>query len=557
MSDLNDEEKKRLGEALLQHVAEKYPYEHIRERREKLRHDAGRLAAFTGAWGMLTGFAVFITVESQREHLHVLGLSLLCAVVVAFVIDWLREKAAGHGEAPMSWPKIISTILVLATFEMFALAVHTMGHKAAESELGHVAGAIFGTGAHSEAIRHLTRGQFNLVAFIIIWIVLGGVVAFVLGRAIDRLPPEGSGGFGHGLGAGLKAGFIAAPIVVFGGGLLIRLGWAGWVFAGTGYWPFTSDNVWQYVFPLVLLGWVASAFFGKKQFTVGSVLIAVVIGVHAIKVGLDLGALTDVVRSAFVVALQASLVWGVPAVVLGFFLPLLRRPSDFRWLWSPVALVVAGTCMAVVAVEKSLWVGVAGIILFAASFVFRRTERLEEFWPLLCACAAMTAFNIGVGVHHVTGLGIYQNLQTLINAPLAPRDASPELFKELRAAERESDAARRIAALTVLQQKVEGRTPDDAEREEEKRRETERALRPLFTIEPAEVTQARENKAQALRELHPDFAHYLASRLAFEYAMRGDEHHSRASFFELATMGSLTFWTVIGLLAAWQIRKKA
>jgi len=75
---------------------------------------AVRICAFTGAWGILTGFAVFILVRTQKFDqpvYFVLGLAV--AAGASFVVEALRESMRGEILPRPTWRvgHIVVTIL--------------------------------------------------------------------------------------------------------------------------------------------------------------------------------------------------------------------------------------------------------------------------------------------------------------------------------------------------------------------------------------------------------------------------------------------------------------
>jgi hypothetical protein len=566
-NELTEDQKARQGEASLEHIGRRFEYPWVIERRTRLRDRASRLSALTGAWGMLTGLALFIAVEGHRDDLLLLGMELLFAVAAAAVIEWLRERATGGEHGAFSWPAVVSSILMLATFEMFVLGMESL----ATERWDHVSAAIFGAGAEGDAIGSISRADWNLVAFILVWILLAALLSFLLARSMGSVAREESLRLRVGLVAGLRATVVIA-LVVFASGLLIRLTWAAWVYQAAGYWPFSQENLWQYLLPLGFLAWLASASLGRYGLVAGSVAFgAVLVG----RLGIGLHAWTDVTLVSLATALQTALVWGIPAVTLGLFLPLLRRPSNYRWLWSPLAIGVAVVSVALV---FEPWAFAVGVVLIGAGLVLRRAERIEGYWPLLAACAAMSAFAATAAVHKATGWGIYRNVQTLINpAPLPPMAVG---FRQaLQTAEAEADPKVRIAALRALRQAASG---------EADRPVGETILSSTLQEQLGRNLEERAAFAEALRSpvLRKGLGRYVDERLAFEIAMlgydpgvgaatprdgrvgdntpgldapghagetaTGEMTIDRAHTLELATTGSLTFWITMGLLAAWR-----
>ena len=54
------------------------------------------ICAFTGAWGVLTGFAIFLLHASRDVTPRTFWLGLAVAVVASFVVESLRESVRGR-----------------------------------------------------------------------------------------------------------------------------------------------------------------------------------------------------------------------------------------------------------------------------------------------------------------------------------------------------------------------------------------------------------------------------------------------------------------------------
>jgi hypothetical protein len=103
------------------------------------------VAAFTGAWGVLTGFVLFICISqsidsaSGNKGLWTFGGSLLAAVTVASIVEALREVAFGqHGKQAEHRPRrtfaaVLSSVVLLILFELCVTAYEEVSKAGLES----------------------------------------------------------------------------------------------------------------------------------------------------------------------------------------------------------------------------------------------------------------------------------------------------------------------------------------------------------------------------------------------------------------------------------------
>jgi len=578
-----------------------------------------RLCGLTGAWGILTGFALFLAIELHLLHAPgILAAELVLAVVAAFIIEYLRAMASGHGadeEKKPKLPHLLSSILMLVTFEMYILAVHYLGKM---DDWHEMVTGVFGASGAEEAYRGVNRARWNLIAFVFIWTGIGAVLGRIFGQAIRRMPLDNAAAIRMGLITGLKAGLVYVPLVVFASALMIRVGWGVWVWSASGEWPHDERFI-TLVFPLVLLVSAACALSDPKGMLVGAIAIPVWM---ILRFDPSFEQWSMGIPSAVTAALQAAALWGVPALVLGGFLPFLRRPSNFRWLWSPLAMGLAVLCMALVIIRQQFWLAVPAVILAGTAILFRRSKDLEAFWPLFAVCAAVAAFSLTWIIQETTGLGIYRNIQTVINVgpgAFISKELSAEqkkLGKERIVALRESEGC--LEKLDRMVTRVQNldfpviepatRTPLTLEGSFSKPGKLLERY-PYFGLDgsaPCEqldgltraITEAERRMNRLPNTLKPrapgdslpmvlsdlldnekerraDMKAWIKQAIAFEIAMLGkdpaaEQAHggekegvddaepsiSRAHRFELAIVGSLAFWITIGLLAGWQIQRR-
>lgn len=340
------------------------------------RTRTGLLAAFAGTLGIPSGYILYVYASHEYEErggsgapLQVLGL-LLIVGVMSFVFEALRHAIEGH-ERPWPVPRILSTILMLAVFELYIVAWHHgLDVKPREHDLTHLAVMIFGV--------HFPRvlgTAANLAVLGALWIAVGVTVAWCLRSYIlraaeepvgdpkrgDRWPPPGA--VLRGALSGLLGGAVFGPLMAVGYVLVVR----AWLMSDqiyhdpVNYWNGNLQPVVDYtknVPPLGALSWVslrAIWWLTKQAHLLGmaaglGVIVAVAVGLRTRGSRLA-GVLCLAVAVAFLspilmglastgsltnlklLCLLAMFIWGVPAVLLGGLAPFLRQPAWKPHIW--------------------------------------------------------------------------------------------------------------------------------------------------------------------------------------------------------------------------------
>jgi hypothetical protein len=434
---------------------------------------AVRICAFTGAWGILTGFAVFILVRTQdfsEPGYFVLGLCV--AAGASFVVEALRESMRGEivPRATRRIGHVVVTILSLLVFELFVLAAHNAVDMSSHpGEVAKLRVALLGPSLDTpSALR-------DLIVLAVLWLAPGAAIGWFLGRFIVNQDPEQSireralrGG-----GIGVLVALLAAPIVVFAYVLFWRLvltialavtqpallaadydsvlsGLArhgagvgypmlvigGGTFAITGLlklwlWSIAGKAIDLAVLVLVVLSGVRF----KEWRPFGIVVAGVVVGVVA-PLFVDFG---DVAK----LALLAAVVWVVPGLVLGLAAPLLDRPSDRANWWSAIATAL-GIVVAVITAlrwqylglqQNAIFVLLAGAF-FAVALLFARFRNIQEFWPALALClsALATGLTLLLVTHTVSFHSVLAEVNAVnaLSASIAPTGEAKKLADDLR-----------------------------------------------------------------------------------------------------------------------------
>jgi len=388
------------------------------------------ICAFTGFWGVLTGFAIFILIRTSDPLTIVLG--LIASAIASFVIESLRDTVRGEiATHPRRRIRhIIVTILTLAVFELFVLASHNAvdifrNHEQAKNLhddlLGPTLAGVHGAHAAPGATR-------DLIVLAILWMVVGAAVGTFLGLFIINEKPGQSARVRalRGGSIGVLVAVLAAPIAVFAYVLLWRTVMAfQMVFAAPAEWErqynvlgASAANLNLAGLPLVfyeggllaVLGltqlWLWSA--AGKLIDVALVALVTFIAVRfkeprplvIVLVGFVIGIVAPLSRDigdVFLLALLAAIVWFVPGLVLGLAAPLLDRPSERANSWSAISAALGIVVAALTAFRwhdrgsQNYVLLVLALVFFAVAVLLTRFRDIDDFWPALALCLATIA----------------------------------------------------------------------------------------------------------------------------------------------------------------------
>ena len=185
----------------------------------------------TGAGGIGTGYALFITLHSRRAptctqlpehasgHLGTFWMGVGLAALAALAIEWLRGRARREeGAESFALPQVLSLLVLLGVFELFIMAIHGLLEVPWESCLS----AVFGADSF--------RAWWNLTAFAGLWVLLGAMLAGCLAWGIAQAPTTLGQQLMWSFKIGAMSGVIYVPMTVVAYGLLVRLGWGLWAY---------------------------------------------------------------------------------------------------------------------------------------------------------------------------------------------------------------------------------------------------------------------------------------------------------------------------------------
>ncbi len=564
------------------------------------------LAGALGAFGTLSGFAVFVLLQHEGEHLPwVFVSSLLVAAVVSCIIEMTRDLIR-HGEIEpheLTPPRMIVTILTLATFELFVAAWHALPEV--WKEIAHeLPAAVLGPELAQSA-----GATGHLIALAALWVVLGVGLAVALSHLVTEDETGAPLSPGVSAFAGAGSGLLLAPTIVLAFlivaravGILLQMifdhaTWRGVMnsLVATGFWPLALPArivVWldgltgvTILAPLVSIGIVVALAVKKRWLGVLALVFFVVPYLR------DLSNL-------FMLLALAALVFGLPGAVLGGITPLLRRPSAIPATWSLVAFLTGTLLVALTLLGKTnAWFLVPAVVLLAAGIAFRRVPRLEEYWPLLALCIGLGLFSTTVVVQEVTFRGVFSRfhvIASLSDEPVAkPAEPEPvpatfeqemEIFQPtlsstgasferelLKVRAQDATDEERIAKLDALRDEIDRRIRFDDELEKSGDGSSligskldAKGRASMRELERSELTRikekiARDRAATAAKIAEAKERARAAEERAREVAIEQAkwEHDRPDRTFELCVTGSLGFWITVGLLAAWaQLRHR-
>ena len=391
------------------------------------------ICAFTGAWGVLTGFAIFILLHRTRDVApRTFWLGLAAAVVASFVVESLRESVRGRTGlgTPVSSriAQGLGTVLVLAVFELFVLAAHSAADLASHPrEVEELRNAILGP-----VLEDAAGATRDLLVVAGLWVLAGAAVGAVLGALVVR--PGRGPGMQRELRAGAigaLAGATAAPLAVVGYILLwrvilaLRLAFfdpSALARRLTAFVDPTSLGVYDppatwYGAALRLAARISAAWVlvPPLGLVVGGALVAaVVVGLRwkrwwpllvlaaLLLPGIAAPLLRDA-RDLLRLPFMAAVVWIAPAAVLGLAAPLLERPAERSRWWSSIAaaLGISVALITLLRLHDARYL-LLTLGLFGVAALLAPRGSVEEFWPALALCLAILVTGLSVVVVHLT-----------------------------------------------------------------------------------------------------------------------------------------------------------
>jgi hypothetical protein len=422
------------------------------------------IAALCGAFGVASGYAIFLYYPQIREDPISFVFSLGVAAVVSYLIEWLRElirsgEIESHGHSTL---RSIGTLGIVLFFELFVSAYHASAERGPK-DISQAAMDLLGPDSQDKAVASYT------VFFVAgCWVVVGAMLSVWLARQVGRghgsvtIPRVVSAG-----GSGAIGGFLIAPAVILLYILCGRLVLTFYVFikgatldARRAPWSWTDlhsrgqrfgEDLLNFVasLPIILLSEAArgdehphlywAAFIGLLFFWVWLVrrkllgnplTFALLVGLFFSTIGAFLRAGLTVLQQIWQkrlpelgsALLLGAIVWTIPGLLLGALVPLLRVPSRSQKEWALIgygaaALLILATLLRFLlsTTEQDYWWWpfIPALLAAIAGLLFHRGMPVREFWPLAALCVAGGISGATSIAQQVTFVGVLQNLHKI------------------------------------------------------------------------------------------------------------------------------------------------
>lgn len=441
------------------------------------------ICCLTGLIGIVSGFALFILWLEKKDEPSRFLLALGIAAALAYVCEQIRELIA-HGECEWRWPppRWVMTVVMLAFFELFVVAVHAAAELDAaafdglkEQILGHYL--------------HTAMPQWwQWLSICLMWALIGGALSLWLSRAIIRKPDPASssrrvlgtgflsGGFG-GVLIGLAAvlGFILVIRFLSATGLLL-FRHADWVAQvddiisgmdaertrslanAADYGSPPSGGGLPYYFvrsSLKLVAWLNHLGGNHPYLAIGLIAgwIVLLFNLHrfdetfrkavgwitaGVGAALVVIMLTPVFQHSddfFWVVVSVSIIWFIPGAVLGLAAPLLAKPSEHFHLWGFISWIAAAALFGLTLIRLNRpefllpasvgnhYLVIALLTLLCAGSVFVFIRKPDRYWPLLPLCLGCIVFMFGMlWFEQRTFLGVMERMNTVLWTPYKPQE---------------------------------------------------------------------------------------------------------------------------------------
>jgi hypothetical protein len=377
------------------------------------------ICALTGFIGITSGFALFILFWREPElGLFKLAVILGIAAVLSYFFEHLRAQIEDHHESRRSPNQMLTTLVMLAVFELFVTALHSAASISLDN-LGLIAIAIIGP----DFANFADTAAVNLLLMVAVWIVIGVVVGAALGHLIVRFQsrPSATRNKWAAVAAGLAWGGAVAIVT---GSIVVLLYVLG-IRSVTEYnlmtdaktpwfvhlWNIQNKMQWisfeggikgclrliRLLPPRAALAAIVAALYLLarpwkripvllRAFVALNVLGAATLAYAVPLAGPSLS--TGVEQIVTVVALVAA-IWFLPGAVLGALVAHLEKPSDHRRIWGFIALAVA-IALEATSKEKLL----ASIVAFGLAMIgmfFLSNFPIDEYWVAIALGAGLVA----------------------------------------------------------------------------------------------------------------------------------------------------------------------
>jgi hypothetical protein len=394
------------------------------------------LSAATGAFGVFTGFALYALLWKEQAHVGAFLGILFVVALFAFLMEWLREQLAppAPGAAHhITMARIVSTLLILAAFELTLSAIHH-GLELDNEEKREIAATLLGATLGSQASL-----DWQVWVIALLWCVMGAAIGGML--AVVAVAVRGaswrSGLSGAAIGAlsgPLAAGAYLLVVFAFRGANLLHLmATEPQKFGNLLHTLVSPESASLWHFAYVPLSWLGDEFnrFGLLfplavtalaiKLKWWPVLVAICVAFVLLLVAPIVTESTNVFAAAF----SALLIWTVPGAVLGAIVPFVLRAAYEPRTWGIISFVAAGLLMLVTAwrLQFSELLSVNGVMVLGAVFGlliggyrFYRGAALVEHVPFAALTVATLACVLISGLQYTTA-GVMQQFHAALAAP--------------------------------------------------------------------------------------------------------------------------------------------
>lgn len=401
------------------------------------------LCTVMGAWGVATGFAVFVLLWTHgRPHPLTFIAGLLVAALIAYIAELLRDVIKeGIAIPAITGPRVVVTVLLLMIIELVVHAGTTLVQLTGD---GHEA-----TATHTELQEILaplggedSSVMLEVIGLTIAWMVVGAVVARRLSRIIFLQLRGNRIGILRGAREGVLGGLIAAPLCALGCQLAVRAYFvlSDAVQRGDAWRQDTRSSLHHHLLSAPAYLWIKIYDVVQWGHGAGGVILAMAItwGAmwawdHRSSPRIRVGALvlllvliaplpTDAKR-LFHLALLAIIIWVVPGFMLGMAAPLLRGAGDEPRWWGIIAFVAAALLCLITWLKLTnpgCYALALGLMLIG--LVFFRGAPLRDYWPLAAAAMASMMSGVMVVVEKATFLGVVAEAHEIYRLPLLRPD---------------------------------------------------------------------------------------------------------------------------------------
>jgi hypothetical protein len=395
-----------------------------------------------GAWGVLSGYALFILLREQIQARA--PWASLAALVVAAAVTWLIEglrQRIEPGESKHPHVRLPVMILMLGIFELFVSAWHGVW-ELRSGELVDAGMVLLG-----DQLSSRLNARWALAALAALWIIEGAVLAAVLGSTVFNQKVQAGQGLRQAMKPALQNGGIGAAVGAIAGAvgvvivvLLMRIVAAvHFIATEPGQWlamvQHAGDSsawpVWllfkpvEYLTRLWMWGWwgpiltiviiimlYSYARSEKKWWPFGLLVAGTTI--------LIISPLLDNLGTVFLMVFLGAMVWAVPGALLGASVPLLKGPSAQPQFWS-VAGFLAAAILGAVAILRGSGPAlaielVACALALLAGVIFWRGGSITANWPLAAMVLALFVA-MATWVQHATFEGVLDKLSFLAQQP--------------------------------------------------------------------------------------------------------------------------------------------